>query len=172
MPYRSHKFKDNQELLEFIIVEIKKYVGVLDTTKILYRYNRMTIEELAQEVNMKLLRTVGDHMNKKYVRQAVVFVCIDFYRLKGDDCPSAPIDNEDKNTDILEAPEDLMPERLMQMDRFQGRDKEVILLMLEGYRNPEIREILGIPKMTYYTLLKRMNLKYNLEAVMLQDLEP
>lgn len=184
MIHKSHKFKDNEELLQFITREIQKYIGVKDTTKILYRYNRMTIDELAQEVNMKLLRTVGDVMNKRYVRQSVVFVCIDFYRLKADDCPQGGLEYLDdfdngnntsaskrmtyKTTENLEAPEDNTPERLMQIDRFKGRDLEVILLMLEGYRNPEIREILGIPKMTYYTLLKKLHNQYSLEAL---DLE-
>ena len=32
--------------------------------------------------------------------------------------------------------------------------------MMEGHRNPEIREILKIPKMTYYTVLNQLKIKY------------
>ena len=41
-----------------------------------------------------------------------------------------------------------------------NKELQVITLLLEGRRNPEVREILQIPKMTYYTLLKRLRIKY------------
>ena len=153
----SYKFKDDKELLEFIAVEVKKYTGAKERDKILFSYNRMTVDELAQEVFIKLLRTVSSK-NKKYIRQAVIYVCIDFYRLKADIDPQGLEDSPEN----LEAPKDLMPERLMQLSRFSGRELEVILRMLDGQRNPEIREAMKIPKMTYYTLLKRLESTYAL----------
>jgi DNA-directed RNA polymerase specialized sigma24 family protein len=119
----------------------------------------MTIEELTQEVYLKLLRTVQEEgkMNKSYVRQAVVFVCIDEYRKISDLdnpeplSPDTPIDHEEVFQDV---------ERLMSLDIFEPKELTVMLKLMEGLRNPEVREDLGIPKMTYYTLLKKLKLKY------------
>lgn len=159
---QSYKFKSDEELHKFIMKSIKAYTGYQDG-QILFRYNRMTVEELAQEVFIKLLRTVGD-MNKKYVRQAVVFVCIDAYRKNTEQCPVDPWEDgevfNEKEYIVLKAPEDPMPERLMQLHKFTERELEVVMLLLEGKRNPEIRNELDIPKMTYYTLLNRIKEKY------------
>lgn len=153
----SYKFKDPQELLDFIKKEIRNYIGKYDDNVILYRYNRMTIDELAQEVYIKLLRTAGHEVNKKYVRQSVIYVCIDYYRLASDQDPVGDLENCKSMVcrDSLKE-----TERLLQLKKFSEKEIKIISLLLEGYRNPEIREILKMPKMTYYTSLKRLRESY------------
>ena len=96
-------------------------------------------------------------MNKSYVRQAVVFVCIDEYRKISDldnpepSSPDLTLEHEEVFQDV---------ERLMSLDIFEPKELTVMLKLMEGLRNPEVREDLGIPKMTYYTLLKKLKLKY------------
>lgn len=164
---QSHVFKDQAELLRFVVKEIRGYTGNYNLTKVMFKYNRLTIEEIAQEVIIRLLRTVGP-VNKKYVRQAVVFTCIDCYRKTTEYCPS----DEEKEPE-LKSPEDPMPERLMQLHKFSEKELQVVMMLLEGRRNPEIREILDIPKVSYYTLLNRIKNKYSndSEPMELEDLE-
>lgn len=160
----SYIFTDDKELLDFIIWEVKKYTGCTELSKVLFTYNRLTVEELAQEVYVKLLRTVSPMgFNKSFVRQAVVFVCIDEYRrFRIYDVPRSTTDPEDWEPNAQEALEITeeetygLTERLMQLDLFTDRELSVVLLLIEGHRNPVIRDTLGIPKMTYYTLLKRI----------------
>lgn len=155
----SYIFEDERELLDFIIWEVKKYTGCNDLSRVLFAYNRLTVEELAQEVYLKLLKTVSSGMNKSYVRQAVVFVCIDEYRrYRLYDNPNAQ-----ESQDTLESCEAEVyqeTERLRHLRIFSERELEVMELLLLGHRNPEVREILKIPKMSYYTLLNRIKLKY------------
>lgn len=171
MKYKSHKFQSEVEFLEFIQLAVQDYVGVQDTQRILYNYDRMTVEELAQEVSLKLLRTVElGECNKSYVRQAVMWLCIGRYRKMTDECSESPEELDDLEgiaspQDKLVTQEDVLPERLMQLDKFTERELKVVMLMLEGKRNPEIRETLGIPKMTYYTLIKNLYLDYALASV-------
>ncbi len=173
----SYKFKDDQELLGFILSEVKKYTGCYYEHKVLYSYNRLTVEELAQEVFLKILRSVNSReLNKSYVRQAVVFVCIDEYRrYRLNDMPttkqglgSEEFDvNFQENLETPQAYEFELTERLMNLKMFEAKELEVVMLLIEGKRNPEVRKELNIPKMTYYTLLKRLRRKY-IEAM---DLE-
>lgn len=170
----SHKFKDDLEVLEFIKWEVRKYTGCYkDDNKVLFAYNRLTVEELAQEVYLKLLRSVSPKgLNKKYVRQAVVFVCIDEYRrFRVYDYPEGPEELESPQERLeVEAQEVYgLTERLMQLDIFTEKELSVILLLMEGHRNPAVRKILDIPKMTYYTLLNRIKSKYIENNLVLEE---
>lgn len=168
----SYKFKGPEEILEFIQKEVMKYTGCFSLSQVLYSYNRLTVEELAMEVYLKLLRSVNDkQLNKAYVRQAVVFVCIDEYRrYRLVDPKPVLYDGEEEGDDSycdrqlnLEADETYnfeLTERLMNLKLFEPKELEVVLLLMEGKRNPEIRKELDIPKMTYYTLLSRLRRKY------------
>ena len=162
MDPRSHILSD-KELLDFILREVKKYTGCSDTTRVLYSYNRLTIEELAQEVYLKILRTVAE-VNKSYVRQTVMFVCIDEYR-KWTELDSSYSEEETEDSETFKE-----TERLMTLGIFEPKELDIVLGLMEGKRNPEIREELGIPKMSYYTMLKRIKLKY-LEAEELKELQ-
>lgn len=161
---RSHKFEEPKELLKFITNEIFKYIGIRDSKVILRKYNRLTVEELAMEVYLKLLRSSKEY-NKSYIRQAVIYVCIDEYRKntevdplinKYDDKTS---ENEQKADGNVEYQFPMM-DRLLQLKLFDKRELSVIQLMMEGYRNNEIREILKIPKVTYYGIINRIKIKY------------
>lgn len=179
MDKRSHIFNDTEELLEFINREVMKYTGCTQSDKILFSYNRMTVEEIAQEVVLKILRSHNDEgINKSYVRQAVVYVCIDIYRKTSDICPgisrfSNHLSNGVTYTSTAgegiplpsqlanEVPEYELIERLLNLKMFEPKELEVIILLMEGKRNPEIRQELNIPKMSYYTLLNRIKSKYS-----------
>jgi len=168
----SYIFKTDQDLINFINKEVKKYVGKYNTNQILYSYNRMTIEELSQEVFLKLLRTVQEDglMNKSYVRRAVMMVCIDEYRRTTDSDQVFDVystDSDEGNTyspadELLITQEEVYQdvERMLSLDIFEPKELKVMLKLMEGLRNPEVREELGIPKMTYYTLLNKLKLKY------------
>jgi len=123
----------------------------------------MTITELAGDVFIKVLRS-SKIANKAYIRQAVMFVCIDNYRKQSDICESVVNKyNRDREQDKVLSTSECqyqLVDRLMTLKIFEPRELQVIELMMEGYRNPEIREILKIPKMTYYTLLNNLKLKY------------
>lgn len=156
----SYRFESPEELLEFIIWEVKKYTGCKDLEKVLFSYNRLTVEELAQEVYVKLLRTVKpEGFNKSFVRQAVVYVCIDEYRRFRlyDTSPDAQENLEVEQDEVFKE-----TERLRHLEIFTGRELQVIELLMLGHKNLEVREILGIPNMTYYSLLKRLREKYTL----------
>ena len=51
-------------------------------------------------------------------------------------------------------------ERDRDCKQFTEKERRVIKKLREGLRNPEVREELKIPKMTYYTLLNRIKQKY------------
>lgn len=163
------------ELLETIKKEIKKYTNHWEETKILYRYNKMTIEEIAQEVFIKILRSVGKELTKSYIRQAVIFVCIDLYRKRVEVEESRMVYSRDSKYiedlyDDLDLKDSILKieaedvyrqaERELQLKQFTPKELKVIQKLMEGCRNPEIRESLGIPKMTYYTLLKKIKELY------------
>lgn len=161
---RSHQFKEPKELLKFITNEIFKYIGVRDSKVILRKYNRLTVEELAMEVYIKLLRSSKEY-NKSYIRQAVIYVCIDEYRKNTEVDPlvnkydSKVTEAEKRADDNVEYQFPLM-DRLLHLRIFNKRELEVIKLMMEGYRNNEVRDILKIPKVTYYTVLNNIKIKY------------
>lgn len=155
--HKSYRFKDDNDLMDFIQKEVRKYTGQYsDDNRVLFAYNRLTVEELSQEVALRLLRAVTpDGPNKTYVRQAVIYVCIDEYRrYRVYDLPSNSPE-EQLEDDTLVA-----TERVMQLKIFNPKELEVVKLLMEGHRNPQVREILKIPKMTYYTLLARIKVKY------------
>jgi DNA-directed RNA polymerase specialized sigma24 family protein len=131
----------------------------------------MTTEELAMEVYIKILRSVQTKgLNKTYIRQAVMFVCIDEYRRQRDHDGADKFNQDDEH---MRAPHSSngqgyvtadetygLTERLLALKIFEPRERDVILLLIEGKRNPEVRIELGIPKMSYYTLLNRIKRKY------------
>ena len=163
----KYKFKDELEVLQYVIQEVKRYTGAKSLSQVLYSYNRLTVEELGQEVYVKILRSVQpEGLSKTYIRQAVIFVCIDEYRrYRLVDPIETSSDSEESidREDLLESPETYgfeLTERLMNLEMFEPKELEVILLLIEGKRNPEIREELNIPKMSYYTLLNRLKRKY------------
>ncbi len=161
---RSHKFENPKELLKFITFEIFKYIGVKDSKTVLRSYNRLTVEELAMEVYIKLLRSSKEY-NKAYIRQAVIYVCIDEYRKNTEADPT--VWQNDKGESQAEKLSDdevdyqfPLMDRLIQMKVFEPRELQVISMMMEGRRNNEIRETLAIPKVTYYTLINNIKIKY------------
>lgn len=163
---RSYIFEDQEELMSFITKEVMKYIGHWDRSEIIYKYNRMTIDELAMEVYIKILRSTKI-VNKAFVRQAVIYVCIDEYRKTTEICGcKLESSNEEgesytKKEGLLKTEGDLeLVERLMTLKIFEPRELEVISAMMEGKRNPEIRKELKIPKLTYYSMLHTMKLKY------------
>jgi len=118
----------------------------------------MTPEELAQEVIIKLLRSVEDPVkgiNKSYIRRCISFTCIDIYRRISEHDPvesDDPVITDDEL--FIEA------ERQLQMKMFDKRELSIVKLLLEGKTNPEIREELGIYRTTYFLIIKQMKLKY------------
>ena len=158
---RSHTFEDPIEMLAFIKRAVSKYIGVGTTKRILRSYNRLTLDELSMAVFIKVYRSTKV-ANKAFIRQAVIYVCIDEYRKNTECCPLEPKEATMANEqELLEAPEELsFHERLMTLKIFSGTELAIIELMIEGHRNPEIREILKIPKMTYYTVLNQIKIKY------------
>lgn len=136
--------------LEFIEREVMKYTGCYVKDRILYGYNRMTVEELVQEVALRLLRAPVEEMNKSYIRTAIMFTCIDAYR-------KAVEDDSDDLQELEDPREDKeLVERLKTLEIFSHKELKVILMLMEGYRNPDIQQALGIPKRSYYTLLNRI----------------
>ena len=93
-----------------------------------------------------------------------MFVCIDEYR-KWTELDSSYSEEETEDSETFKE-----TERIMTLGIFEPKELSIILGLMEGKRNPEIREELGIPKMSYYTMLKRIKLKY-LEASELQELQ-
>lgn len=153
---KSYSFKGPEEILEFIQKEVMKYTGCFVPDRIMYGYNRMTVEEVTHEVYIKILRSVNKDINKSYVRQAVVFVCLDLYRKQvEDDGPKDPKDLEISEEEVFDE-----MERLMQLHKFTPKELRVVELLLEGKRNPEVRKELKIPKMSYYTLLNKIKSLY------------
>ncbi|WGH49984.1 hypothetical protein [Pseudoalteromonas phage vB_PtuP_Slicky01] len=160
----EHLFRFDNELIKYIKKEILKYVNEGNPNKVLYNYDRMTVEELTQETLLKLHRSTDPEdpvMNKAFVRRCSRFVCIDAYRRRMDviDRHVVSVDDEQDIEDRLfldeeEAFRDV--NRDLMLENYVGRDKEVLLKLIEGYKNGETLESLGIPRMTYYTLLKKL----------------
>lgn len=144
----------NRETLKDIEREVMKFTGCFNKDKVLWAYNRLTVEELTNEVAIKIIRSTNE-VNKSYIRKAVMFTCIDIYRKMSDYDESYSEQCEPEDDGGLE-----FQERLMTLKIFEPRELKIVLLMLEGKRNPEIRKELGIPKMTYYSILKRLRVKY------------
>lgn len=156
----QYRFSFDQELIAFTVLEVMSYTGKYTLDSILYAYNRMTVEELAQEVIVKLHRSVTDYMNKSYVRNAVRMVCIDEYRRNRDVCPrvAKTYDGESLEPLEIEATTDSFRdvERDLMMSSFSPKEKKVITQLRRGARNGETLRGLEIPKMSYYNLLNKM----------------
>ena len=154
----SHEFKDLNEVIKFINAEVKSYLNKYNSQQIVFAYNRMTSEELSQEVIIKLLRSVEDPVkgiNKSYIRRCITFTCIDIYRKISEHDPverdDPVITEEDLFMDV---------ERELQMKVFDKRELSIVKLLLEGSTNPDIREILGISRTVYFKIIKEMKIKY------------
>jgi DNA-directed RNA polymerase specialized sigma24 family protein len=143
-----------KEEVKFIQREVMKYTGCYQLNQILYSYDRLTVEELAQDVILRLLRSPVETMNKTYIRKAIMFHCIERYR-KISDYDEVPLEHLEDPQDAFE-----FQERLMTLKIFDPRELLIIGKLMEGYKNSEIRKDLGIPKMTYYATLKRIRKKY------------
>lgn len=152
--YPSHYFEPTSDLLPFVITEIKKYIGKTDSQQVVARYNRMTVEELAQEVIAKIWKTTSEQVNKSYVRNTLKTVCIDMYRKHSDK-------DQQINESVLTQDQVYKEtERDLQMRRFHLRDLEIIKYMRQGYKHREIMKLMGLPKMTYYTSLNRLKARH------------
>lgn len=145
-----------QETLNYILKETMKYTGCFDTQKVLYSYDRMTVEELAQEVALKVLRAPEEDLKRTYIRTAVMFVCIDRYR-KISEYDSSQ--EEEQLEDTSDDPK-VMVDRLKMLDMFTEQELEVMLMLIEGHSNSKIFEILDIPHRTYYNILNRLREKH------------
>lgn len=162
----SYKFKDDKEILGFINFEVKKFIGMWSDETTLYNYNRMTISEISQEVYLKIFKSVNKDINKRYIRTAIMMVCIDLYRKESE---VDPIDKlKDSNSDYEDFKEPEVTEEEIyeeyyidsEMQLFLDRELKIIELLREGYRHPEIIEITKIPKASYYFIINRLKDKY------------
>ena len=162
----SHYFKTVDSLLEFIDRETKRFIGVYESKMVLYSYNRMTVEELVQEVFIKIFKTVDwKGVNKTYIRNCVRTVCIDKYRkmCEVDPRESMGILDEDEEIsfetlELLVSEEDTFRDtiRLRDLKAFENRERDVLEHLLCHCSNRETYELLGISKMTFYRTINKI----------------
>lgn len=166
---KEHLFLYNQELIDYIKKEIMKYINIFTQDKVLYNYNRMTVEELTQDTLLKVWKSVGRDktINKAFVRSAARHVCIDAWRKKTDiDLDVLVVDNEediDKETKVYNSllmsldPEDIYrdSERELVLKHFQDKDLKILLKLIEGYNSTETLESIGVSRSNYYHLVKK-----------------
>lgn len=167
---KSIEFDFDNNLIIFIKKEVMKYLSIYDNKKVLYAYNRMTVEEIAQEVVLKLYKSVaGDKVNKTYIRRAISFVCIDLYRKNTDQDPirfqqdlSDPTEDIDITESLLsQSEEETFGDTDIDIifEQYRGIELKILLLIREGYSNKEIFEKLNMPKVNFYTLMQSFNRK-------------
>ncbi len=158
----EHLFNYDNELVSYTRKEIMKYVNEYNPERVLYHYNRMTINELTQEVLLKVFKSNQGKINKAYVRKAIMCVCIDNYRrtsdldlgiVTGNDISDECVQLEDLYLTIDDNTLFESIHLLSELKHFEGKELDIFSLALQGFRGQEIFTKLGIPHRTYYTLL-------------------
>lgn len=175
---QEHLFNYDNELVKYTKKEVMNYINRSDESLILYSYNRMTIDEITQEALLKILRFNNGNINKAYVRKAVRCTCIDLYRKVTDIDLSVYAKSESQDMDSESDFNDVSVDELLILsideeeafrevtegrivDKYEGKAKEVISLLNEGYSNTEVWNMLEIPHRTYYYLLARIKSELN-----------
>lgn len=172
----EYLFNFDNDLVEYTQKEIMKYINEYNPERVLYSYNRMTVNELTQEVLLKVFRSNNGKINKAYIRKAIRCVCIDQYR-KTSECDLDVIikqsllnsfSNESFDSEL--AVDELLSELdydplfeivnlISELKHFDGVEKEIFVKALQGLKGQEIFKDLNIPHRTYYTLLSRLKEK-------------
>lgn len=164
---KEYLFNFDNDLVKYVKKEVMKYLNEFNDNRVLYHYDRMTVNELTQEVLLKLFKSNQGKINKSYIRKNIMSVCIDSYRKNSDLDLDVIVGSSYRDNDDLTCLEDLFlsvdDDTLFEsiyleseLKHFEGRELQIFLKALEGLKGQEIFQALNIPHRTYYTLLKKL----------------
>jgi len=169
---QEHLFNFDNDLVKYTTREVLKYINESNSNKILYHYNRMTANEITQEVLLKVFKSNQGKVNKAYIRKAIRFVCIDQYRKQRDLDLNVVVgsDNYDEDEDVTvdkhldNDPNE--PDPLFKLISLTDNlkyltpvEKEIYLKALGGDKGKDIYEELGIPHRSFYNILNKIKEK-------------
>lgn len=158
----EYLFNFDNELVNYVNREVKRYINKGIEGNIIYSYNRMTIEEITQECLLKLIRSNNGNINKAYVRKVIRHTCIDLYRKSRDVDLDFFVQHPELDTEDLEISsishdevfEDVILES--ELKNYEPLQQDIIILKLQGYSNVEIKDMLGIAHDTFYRYLRKI----------------
>ncbi len=130
-----------------------------------YRKNNEEIKDLVQEITLQLWKSFPDYNPEfavsTWMYRIALNVSISFYRKEKS--RKKLHQNFEQQTHIFYWEEQILDERFKQLYQFieqlKAFEKALIVLYLEGKKNPEIAEIMGISATNVSTILNRIKTK-------------
>lgn len=157
--------KDSKKIKEEFLELLEKNKKLLLKIANVYGKNNEEIKDLVQEITLQLWKSFPDYNPEfavsTWMYRIALNVSISFYRKEKS--RKKLHQNFEQQTHIFYWEEQILDERFKQLYRFieqlKAFEKALIVLYLEGKKNPEIAEIMGISATNVSTILNRIKTK-------------
>ncbi len=157
--------KDSTKIKEEFLELLEKNKKLLLKIANVYRKNNEEIKDLVQEITLQLWKSFPDYNPEfavsTWMYRIALNVSISFYRKEKS--RKKLHQNFEQQTHIFYWEEQILDERFKQLYQFieqlKAFEKALIVLYLEGKKNPEIAEIMGISATNVSTILNRIKTK-------------
>ncbi len=157
--------KDSSKLKEEFLELLEKNKKLLFKIANVYGKNNEEIKDLVQEITLQLWKSFPDYNPEfavsTWMYRIALNVSISFYRKEKS--RKKFHQNIEQEANIFFWEEEIFDERFKQLYQFieqlKAFEKALIVLYLEGKKNTEIAEIMGIPATNVSTILKRIRTK-------------
>ena len=157
--------KDSTKIKEEFLELLEKNKKLLLKIANVYGKNNEEIKDLVQEITLQLWKSFPDYNPEfavsTWMYRIALNVSISFYRKEKS--RKKLHQNFEQQTHIFYWEEQIFDERFKQLYQFieqlKAFEKALIVLYLEGKKNPEIAEIMGISATNVSTILNRIKTK-------------
>jgi RNA polymerase sigma factor (sigma-70 family) len=157
--------KDSSKLKEEFLELLEKNKKLLFKIANVYGKNNEEIKDLVQEITLQLWKSFPDYNPEfavsTWMYRIALNVSISFYRKEKS--RKKLHQNIEKEAHIFFWEEEIFDERFKQLYQFieqlKAFEKALIVLYLEGKKNTEIAEIMGISATNVSTILNRIRTK-------------
>ena len=157
--------KDSTKIKEEFLELLEKNKKLLLKIANVYGKNNEEIKDLVQEITLQLWKSFPDYNPEfavsTWMYRIALNVSISFYRKEKS--RKKLHQNYEQQTHIFYWEEQILDERFKQLyrliEQLKAFEKALIVLYLEGKKNTEIAEILGISATNVSTILNRIKTK-------------
>ena len=157
--------KDSTKIKEEFLELLEKNKKLLLKIANVYGKNNEEIKDLVQEITLQLWKSFPDYNPEfavsTWMYRIALNVSISFYRKEK--TRKKLHQNFEQQTHIFYWEEQILDERFKQLyrliEQLKAFEKALIVLYLEGKKNPEIAEIMGISATNVSTILNRIKTK-------------
>ena len=157
--------KDSTKIKEEFLELLEKNKKLLLKIANVYGKNNEEIKDLVQEITLQLWKSFPDYNPEfavsTWMYRIALNVSISFYRKEKS--RKKLHQNFEQQTHIFYWEEQILDERFKQLyrliEQLKAFEKALIVLYLEGKKNPEIAEIMGISATNVSTILNRIKTK-------------